>query len=173
MEWDVLLMCESRDDFQNHKLISLEQMLVRHATFQAKDPRDKIFALLGCVSNETKLPRELLANYLETNTTEALYTNVARYILPPGSNDIFPYAGIGRSREHNDFPSWVPDWTSQETGPSILGGKDSKYHSAGSSNFRMTSDPNSRHITVQGILVDTIRAVGSKDWFGGAPNTEY
>jgi hypothetical protein len=89
-----LHLAETRDEFQGQKPISLINILHLHATWDATDERDKIWALLGCVSSTTDLPAVLLPNY-SASKTEELYTDIARYALPSRCNKILPFHGIG------------------------------------------------------------------------------
>jgi hypothetical protein len=102
-------------------IMPLQTLLVECApNFQATDPRDRIYALLG-LSDDINF-QFLEADYAEP--VEALFTNTACLILTlrmiPTSSPfvLLSFAGIGRPRNLESLPSWVPDWTSsaQTTG---------------------------------------------------------
>ena len=76
--------------------------------FKAKDPRDKVYALLGLVTDELGI--KALVDY--NKSTETVYTETARYLLgrEPHPLRILTYAGVGLPGSVLSLPSWVPDW---------------------------------------------------------------
>ena len=86
--------------------------------FQATDPRDRIFAVMGLAPQSDRKEEDLRPNY--RIGVEDLYTQVARRLLTrmEGQEDrlYFLYrAGVGYPRPLQ-LPSWVPDWTSSRDG---------------------------------------------------------
>lgn len=84
----------------------------------ASDPRDKVFALLGIVSEESRLP----ANY--SLSTAEVYTQIAMHLLKGQQWGLDVILGNLCHRSHEsriqikDLPSWVPDWN--QGGPKFL-----------------------------------------------------
>lgn len=75
---------------------------------QCKDPRDKVYAMLGLLDEKITIH----ANYRKP--VEEVYSDfTASSILGTGSLNILSAAGIGhpRSEEHLHLPSWVPQLT--------------------------------------------------------------
>ena len=75
-------------------------------SYQATDPRDKVFALLSIVDDEDRAAIEV--DYSIDATT--LYVDVAWYIIQSTETlDILEHAGFGKKLQN--LPSWVPDWS--------------------------------------------------------------
>lgn len=87
----------------------IRELVTASWDFEATDPRDKIFALVG-ISNEAGLPA-FRPNYRKT--VEEVYVDFARYLF--SQQDALPwlssYCGIGWRRNVTAIPSWVPDWS--------------------------------------------------------------
>ncbi|KAF8859539.1 hypothetical protein BDZ45DRAFT_650039 [Acephala macrosclerotiorum] len=83
----------------------IEEMLHYSRHLQATDPRDKIYGFLALTTNHNIQP-----DY--SKTTQQVYTEVARSILPHYPN-LLAYSGIS-TRKNATSPSiassWVPDW---------------------------------------------------------------
>lgn len=83
----------------------MESRLGNSLHLQATDPRDKIYGFLAITSYHTIQP-----DY--SKTTEQVYTEVAKSMLPDYANFLV-YSGIS-TRENATNPSiassWVPDW---------------------------------------------------------------
>jgi hypothetical protein len=93
----------------------LQTLLIEASwAFEATDPRDKIYALLG-LSNDFQF-QDLKPAYAES--LESLFTEVATLLLASEKSKarsrfaILSFAGIGGQRRLCNIPSWVPDWTS-------------------------------------------------------------
>jgi hypothetical protein len=113
-----------REATQNKTSLSLLDALSMCTRFGAKDPRDKIFALLGLVTHNLAIP-----DWVDYNkSTEEVYRSTTRYLLSQTSDSlcVLNYAGIGHPWELASLPSWVPDWSSPlraspfETAPRYL-----------------------------------------------------
>jgi len=99
--------------------LSLVALLAVTGSYQCKDPRDRIYSLLGLAREEDQgivgQP-----DYSPKNTVEAVYTKlVANFIKVFGSLDIICFAPIFTSQSSSGqnpeavWPSWLPDWRVQ------------------------------------------------------------
>jgi hypothetical protein len=75
--------------------------------FDATDPRDKIYGLLGLVDDKELQELGLKPNY--TQSCREIYTNVAAALLRQGHLCILSLCQFSRTRL--ELPSWVPDWS--------------------------------------------------------------
>lgn len=126
----------------------------------ALDPRDKVFSILSLLDAEsTEYPFE--ADYSEP--VYVTYTRAARIHIQ-SSKTLHIFSSCCYSSDNiasGNLPSWVPDWKRSEE-LSYLGGysakdEDFKYAASASSSavFEFSSD--SKIVTVEGIVVDTIK----------------
>jgi Heterokaryon incompatibility protein (HET) len=76
---------------------------LRH--FQATDPRDKVFALLGIASDTKTLG--LRPDYRKS--CEEVYTDLARALIQNGYIELLSLCEFPKERPV--LPSWVPDWS--------------------------------------------------------------
>lgn len=80
-------------------------ILANYRCYKATDPRDKVYALLGLVT-ETLTDISVCDYFLDTPT---VYLQVAKQcILHRGSLECLGYCNP--SLRNSDLPSWVPDW---------------------------------------------------------------
>jgi hypothetical protein len=104
------LLASSREDFEKGIPTSFYDVMFRYPTFKAKDGRDKVYALLGCISDVASIHREVLPDY--NNSPEKLYIDTANVLLSSGEPTlVLAHAGKGWDRKFTELPSWVPDWT--------------------------------------------------------------
>ncbi|KAI1366526.1 heterokaryon incompatibility protein-domain-containing protein [Xylaria arbuscula] len=91
---------------------SLAFALCNYRSFKCKDPRDKVFGLLGLVRS-TDHP--LIQPDYNKGEVE-VYKDVAKYVFTLENTSrkllALPFAGIGHCRRLEELPSWVPDWAS-------------------------------------------------------------
>jgi hypothetical protein len=95
---------------QENRLLCLEETLKLCLRFQSKKKVDKIFALLGLISDREELG---ITPEYEGNALGQVFTNVALQMIERSRNPIrvLRFAGIGEPRELQNIPSWAPDWT--------------------------------------------------------------
>lgn len=87
---------------------SLLNLLVRHRSSRASDPRDKVFALAG-LATENENGTLVDINY--NKSTQQVYTDIAYQILLKTRNlDILSSVTHLPNEDDETLPSWVPDW---------------------------------------------------------------
>jgi hypothetical protein len=138
---------------------TLQETLIQLHGFNATDPCDKIFALLGLAADTG----EAILDPDYTALAEEVYTNTARYLLCRDACILILHkAGIGYPREYSDLPSWVPEWEYSTTETRMIFGADAmKYNAAGNTiaNVRSVGDD---IIIIDGIIVDTVKDLSSR-----------
>jgi hypothetical protein len=100
----ICAMLELRGDFEAPDKMTLGLALESSLSFNATDPRDKVFGLLS-LTNDSKVT----ADYdLDCHD---VYRNTMRHILVTDGNiEALNFAGYGRREPNPDLPSWVSDW---------------------------------------------------------------
>ena len=120
---NIQTMLTFRGDVEFQRLITLGLVLRSCTSFDATDPRDKVYAVLGLAKDNSEDAFE--PDYTDLNLPRFVYTKAMRYLLnqPIDPLSCIVDAGIGLERLIDDLPSWVPDW-SHSTQTRIL---DAKY----------------------------------------------
>jgi hypothetical protein len=150
---NLTVMQDARYLQQNGEHESLQLTLLGMYHFNATDPRDKIFAVLGLADDIDDEP--LRPNYEET--TEQVYHKTALHLLlRDPSIDILHKAGVGYPRHLTNILSWVPDWTSEAFLEFSSRVRTGGFRAAGDSfpNVQRTSSTDS--IAIDGLRVDVI-----------------
>ena len=154
------------DDYLITTLLPLSLLLAKCADFEATDPRDKVYAMLGLASDDS--PRFIRPDY-ENKTTREVYMDAARYALQTKAPlALLPFAGIGdrTSASVPDIPSWVPDWTIPRR-PSTLDQplhnhyEKTQYYASLTTKPEVNLDPISNVLTLGGAIVDEITALST------------
>ena len=131
---------------------------LRHVrVFEATDPRDKAYGLLGLVPDVNEFGFEVI--YSEKETLENVYIRLAQALVKSGdAYNVLLSAGTKASSL--DVPSWVPDWSSDQKQAqySVLReeGKKSIYHAGGAEKLSATIGNDSLELTIRGDIYDNI-----------------
>ena len=86
-------------------LFQLLQRFYVDFSFQATEPRDKIFGLSALATDTRKLA--IMPDY-SSSTVEQIYTRVARAIIQDGELDLLTLSQFPKNL--TSLPTWVPDW---------------------------------------------------------------
>jgi hypothetical protein len=140
---------------------SFRVLLQRSRRFEATDPKDRIFAVLGLPTTDTAPDKGLL--FLEPDYTlsvSQLYLNVARRMIEQERN-----LGLLSAVQHGPsieigHPTWVPRWDRFSINP--LAGVDGKSHAVAAGlpkhNVRFAAKESGSLIS-QGLELDTVTNV--------------
>ncbi|KAJ9644141.1 hypothetical protein H2201_007118 [Coniosporium apollinis] len=162
------IMATIRDQVQNGNPLPLAVLILGTLGFKSKDPRDKLFALLGIASDGADLP--LTPSYNES--VESVFTNVTSFVLSSESWFMLlastgrGYEAAGSTRPPDsplpkDLPSWVPDYTTNDFGGALSRGvRDKMLRSRQAGKVAFTDNP--RVIRIEAVAFDSIRLVDSK-----------
>jgi hypothetical protein len=120
------LMAAIRVSIVRHRIQSKEGLTLRDAVmmcvgFEAEDPRDKILALFGLITDDLD-PKEWI-DY--SQSIQGLYLKTANHFLsqPETPLRVLSYAGIGHERNATlNLPSWIPDWSCIPTASAFVDG---------------------------------------------------
>ncbi|KAL1875171.1 hypothetical protein Daus18300_003239 [Diaporthe australafricana] len=160
------------NDFRRGRsTMSLTKYLQCTKDYQASDPRDKLYALIGLACDIS--PDDIIPDYAKSIKT--VFLGLVRFLVTKrGSLDIISSGRLDRPtsttplgrrlRADEIIPSWLPDWSpSQDLRPLNSEEVDTPFYRAGGGTVavvRMNAFPHM--LEVEGIVVDKI------DFFGGA-----
>jgi hypothetical protein len=139
--------------------VPLQELLLFSRRFDATNPRDLIFGVLGVASelDDGTMPPDY------EQLTEEIFLRWTRFlIIRDGEATLLHGAGLGRTRLLKGIPSWVPDLTVRsetvDTHATIFGqvARLAGFRAAGTSKFIPRSHKFNSCIALQGIIIDTI-----------------
>ncbi|KAK4071254.1 uncharacterized protein Triagg1_6285 [Trichoderma aggressivum f. europaeum] len=137
----------------------------------ATDPRDKVYSLLPLLH---ALDQELNLTSQYEDSVAKVYTDCAAALMLPWQFELVLCAVQGGSN-HNDLPSWVPDW-SNEPRRTIIGENediehDSAWTSKGVSGYsmRLTLSPPEPALHMTGYPCGKVAKMGSAYLAGQGP----
>ena len=137
-------------------------LLVNGREHQAKDPLDKVYALLGIVEDLHWCSQVFPVDY--NITAEQLYIDIAKWMIVHDERlTVFCYPIKSSLR---NLPSWCPDWTIKQTTNDILRTSEAKLIIPPEL-WRTTEIcfPDNRTLTATGVLIDGIFCTtGAFDW---------
>ena len=143
--------------------------LIRFRRYEVSDPRDKVFALLGLVSDSIKQSPRLWPAY-KAHSVEETYISAAIYLLEDSDHLLLLAHAEGSSRDNEKLPSWVPDWRcSDVVGIGITGY--ARFTAASNVPRKLHIDKDKFTLTVRGTRLDQIEHVAEtkKDILEGRP----
>jgi len=110
---NVVMIKGFREDFQTLKEISLESLLYSTGIFEASDPRDKVYSILGIRSAmiDPNISKEILPDY-QKSVAEVFTEATRAVILGRSSLNICGINDSLSSKTIKGLPSWVPDYSS-------------------------------------------------------------
>jgi hypothetical protein len=134
--------------------------LIRSRGFVSKDPRDKVYALLGVCGDSIATKPGFNPVYDEDRTATTTFINAAVQILQD-SHDLLLLAHVeGKMFQRlPSLPSWVPDWSCNRLlGLGITGY--TRFYASGKLPRCLSIDEAALRLTVRGFMLDHIVAVG-------------
>ncbi|KAI0198107.1 HET-domain-containing protein [Astrocystis sublimbata] len=130
----------------------LIQKLAQAGTFEATDPRDKIYALLGLAVDGAEFTPHV--SYAPWDSKEEVFLRFAKLFVERSQGiEVLLQAGI---RDENDeWPSWVPHWDDLERPVPVDASR-----STGPTTTRIQVDNNNnRALDIYGTILDDINVV--------------
>ncbi|KAI0454993.1 HET-domain-containing protein [Xylaria acuta] len=131
----------------------LIEKLAMVGTFEATDPRDKIYALLGLVSDGESFIQHV--SYAPWESKKQTFVKFARVFVEKNEGiEVLLQAGF--HDEKDEWPSWVPHWDNLERPVRVDAGR-----SPGKTSTRIQVDENSQTLNISGTILDDISMVNN------------
>jgi hypothetical protein len=156
---------------------SLEILLIMTRDFQATDPRDRVFALLGLATDcRDSIPAALELSYLKS--TSHVYSDATRHMIRSSQSlavlshvgYVAPFETPHEEPSRRPFPSWVPRW--DLGGPETLedcfntvawGRRENSYWASGGLSVALdTIQRDHDTLILQGMRIDKIKSLSSR-----------
>lgn len=134
--------------------------LIRSRGFVSKDPRDKVYALLGICGDSIATKPGFTPVYDDDRTAATTFINAAIQILQD-SNDLLLLAHAEGKQFQTlpSLPSWVPDWSCNRLlGLGITGY--TRFYASGNLPRSLSINERELRLAVHGFMLDRIVAVG-------------
>ncbi|OIW26028.1 HET-domain-containing protein [Coniochaeta ligniaria NRRL 30616] len=139
-------------------------LLIKARSFEATDPRDKVYSLLGLVHDYARCKPGLAPSYKadETQAPAIAYIRAAIDILEDSDDLLLLSCVEGEAFQKlstGPLPSWVPDWSAREpTGLRVTGYE--RYSTSMSLKQQAHIDKTSLTLSLRGIKLDYVTMVG-------------
>jgi len=145
------------DSFRRHGAMLLIRLLQCTREYNATDPRDKIYALLGIANDVT--PQDIFPDY--TQPPESVYLKVVRFMVTiRKSLDIISSGRLALAAP--GVPTWSPDWRVLDTAPPLSGDEVAghRYSAAGPTTAVMDMTGFPSILQVDGVFADRVDCMG-------------
>ncbi|KAK3996171.1 heterokaryon incompatibility protein-domain-containing protein [Cladorrhinum sp. PSN332] len=145
------------DNFRKHRTLPLIRLLQGTRDYDASDPRDKLYALLGMaldVSTELLVP-----DY--SKSAETVFRNLVEFMITSRrSLDIISSGRLALAAPGQ--PTWLPDWRVPDSLRPLVGEENgnSFYRVCGDTRATIVGDWNPRVLTVDGVVADRVDCMG-------------
>ena len=131
---------------------TLIQLLRSTRIYEATDPRDKVFALQGVMTDMNSFCNTV--NY--ESTMEEVYLAFAVYNLQDRKDLVWlSNAGLSTYPPNRHLPSWVPDWSHDNNRKGILASTH-QFRASGDTVPSLSISSDHKVLTIQGFVIDTV-----------------
>ncbi|QGI64063.1 hypothetical protein CEK26_008015 [Fusarium fujikuroi] len=145
---------------------SFAQLLQVSRYFQSKEPKDKVYGLLGIETTDS-VGRQIVPDYRETINSEKVFEDIARLMLE-SANPLTFLSGAGTFGDYDrSRPSWVPSWHKRRPWTILPTKQDQGFQCASASRMEMRSDHKEGELVLKGVIVDQITSMQEhRDYWG-------
>ncbi|KAF5253710.1 hypothetical protein FANTH_1402 [Fusarium anthophilum] len=145
---------------------SFAQLLQVTRHFQSKEPKDKIYGLLGIETTDS-VGKQIVPDYWETTTSEKVFEDVARLMLQSAS----PLTFLSGAGTFGDFdcsgPSWVPSWHERRPWTILPTKQHPGFQCAIGASMEPNPNMKAGELVLKGVIVDHISSMQEhRDYWG-------
>ncbi|KAF4500709.1 Heterokaryon incompatibility 6, OR allele [Fusarium agapanthi] len=137
---------------------SFAQLLQATRRFECKDPKDKIYGLLGIKTTDL-IATKIIPDYRETTALQRIYEDIARLMLGTGSPLTF-LSGAGTFGVFiHSGPSWVPNWDTHRPWTILPTKQNLGFQCASGAPMEVHPDGKVGELILKGVILDHISSM--------------
>ncbi|KAF5257114.1 hypothetical protein FOXYS1_12378 [Fusarium oxysporum] len=145
---------------------SFAQLLQVSRHFQSKEPKDKIYGLLGIETTDS-VGKQIVPDYREVTTSEKVFEDIARLMLESAS----PLTLLSGAGTFGDFdssgPSWVPSWHKRRPWTILPTKQSPAFQCASAARMELNPDDKAGELVLKGVIIDHISSTQEhRDYWG-------
>ncbi|KAH7480438.1 hypothetical protein FOMA001_g8821 [Fusarium oxysporum f. sp. matthiolae] len=145
---------------------SFAQLLQVSRHFQSKEPKDKIYGLLGIETTDS-VGKQIVPDYREVTTSEKVFEDIARLMLESAS----PLTLLSGAGTFGDFdrsgPSWVPSWHKRRPWTILPTKQSPGFQCASAARMELNPDDKAGELVLKGVIIDHISSMQEhRDYWG-------
>ncbi|KAF4439784.1 Heterokaryon incompatibility 6 OR allele [Fusarium acutatum] len=145
---------------------SFAQLLQVSRHFKSKEPKDKIYGLLGIETTDS-VGKQVIPDYRETTTSEKVFEDIARLMLKTAS----PLTFLSGAGTFGDFdrsgPSWVPSWHERRPWTILPTKQNPGFQCASGAPMELHPDNKAAELVLKGVIIDRISSMQEhRDYWG-------
>ncbi|KAF5658142.1 heterokaryon incompatibility protein (het-6OR allele) [Fusarium denticulatum] len=145
---------------------SFAQLLQVSRHFQSKEPKDKIYGLLGIQTTDS-IGKQIVPDYRKITTSEKVFEDIARLMIKSTS----PLTFLSAAGTLGDFdpsgPSWVPSWDERRPWTILPTKQHLGFQCASGASMELSPDMKAGELVLKGVIVDHITSMQEhRDYWG-------
>ncbi|KAF5577990.1 heterokaryon incompatibility 6 OR allele [Fusarium pseudocircinatum] len=145
---------------------SFAQLLQVSRHFRSKEPKDKVYGLLGIETTDS-VGKQIIPDYRETTTSEKVFEDITRLMLKSAS----PLTFLSGAGTFGDFdpsgPSWVPSWHERRPWTILPTKQHPGFQCASGASVELSTDMKAGELILKGVIVDHITSMQEhRDYWG-------
>ncbi|KAG5788179.1 hypothetical protein H9Q69_012761 [Fusarium xylarioides] len=137
---------------------SFAQLLQATRHFESKDPKDKIYGLLG-VRTTDSIATKIVPDYREITTRQKVYEDIAKPMLGTDSPLTF-LSGAGTFGTFDrSVPSWVPSWHKCRSWTILPTNQNPGFQCSSGARMELHPEKKAGELVLKGVIIDRISTI--------------
>ncbi|RKL33937.1 hypothetical protein BFJ72_g9719 [Fusarium proliferatum] len=138
--------------------LTFTQLLQVSRQFESKEPKDKVYGLLGIETTDS-VGKQIIPDYRETTASEKVFEDIARLMLQTTSPLKF-LSGTGALRAYvPSGPSWVPSWHKRQPWTLLPIQQNSGFQCASGAPMELHPKQKAGELVLKGVIIDHISSM--------------
>ncbi|KAG9503337.1 hypothetical protein J7337_006182 [Fusarium musae] len=144
---------------------SFAQLLQATRHFESKEPKDKIYGLLGIETTDL-LATRIVPDYREITTPQMVYEDIAGLMLGADSPLTFLSGAGPLGTDDRPEPSWVPIWHAPRRWTMLPTQKNRGFRCASDATMELHPVKKAGELVLKGVIIDDVLSIqeSREDW---------